>query len=116
MVSLRDARGFPGTRGQQLLNHPVSHVLKSAAYTTGVRDYMIGVTTAGATVTITLSTASVRNGQTYVIIDEGGNAGTNNITIATEGSETIDGGGTATISANYGATRVVSDGSNWFSW
>ena len=37
-----------------------------------------------------------------------------NITIATEGTETIDGQSTQTINTNYGVLRIYSDGTNWF--
>jgi len=37
-----------------------------------------------------------------------------NITLATKGSEIIDGAGTYTLSANYQAISLYSDGSNWF--
>ena len=39
-----------------------------------------------------------------------------NITIATEGSETIDGAATKVISSNYGSVTLYADhlGANWF--
>jgi len=46
--------------------------------------------------------------------DVGGAAGTNAITVDTEGTENIDGGASVTISADYGKVRVFSDGNNWF--
>ena len=51
----------------------------------------------------------------YIVKDAGGGAGTNNITISTDASETIDGAATATISEDYGALELYSDGTNWFS-
>ena len=38
----------------------------------------------------------------------------NNVTIATTGSETIDGQAQQTISTQWDTVEVISDGSNWF--
>ena len=85
----------------------------AATYAAKAGDRLIGVNRAGA-VTITLPTAQLRAGRTYTVKDESGAAATNNITVATEGSETIDGSATDVISDNYGAKHYYSDGSNWF--
>lgn len=77
---------------------------------------IVGVDSSTYAITVTLQSSSVANGKIYIINDEGGNAGANNITIATEGSETIDGNATATISSNHGTLRVYSDGTNWFTF
>ena len=84
-----------------------------AAYTAKAGDRLIGVNRAGV-VTITLPTAQLRAGRTYTLKDESGAATTNNITVATAGSETIDGAATDTIAENYGSKTYYSDGSNWF--
>lgn len=96
--------------------HPVLEAyvnVTGAAYTAKGGDRVIGVNRAG-TATITLPTAEVRKGRTYTIKDESGAAATNNITVDTEGSETIDGAATDVISDNYGCVTYYSDGSNWF--
>ena len=85
----------------------------AAAYTAKAGDRVVGVNRSGA-VTITLPTAEVRTGRIYTVKDESGAAATNNITVATEGSETIDGAATATIAENYGCVTYYSDGTNWF--
>ena len=87
--------------------------ITAAAYNAKAGDRMIEVNRAGA-VTITLPTAQLRAGRSYTIKDESGAAATNNITVATEGSETIDGSATDTISDNYGSKTYYSDGTNWF--
>jgi len=84
-----------------------------ATYTAKAGDRIIGINRAGV-VTITLPTAEVRAGRLFTIKDESGNAFVNNITIATEGSETIDGSTTKVIDEDYGAKHFYSDGSNWF--
>jgi len=76
-------------------------------------DDIILVTLAAAK-TITIPTAQAVAGRTIVVKDIAGNAGTYNITIATEGAETIDGSATTVISGNYDSITMVSDGINWF--
>jgi len=83
-----------------------------AADTAKAGDHMIGVNRAGV-VTVTFPAAEVRKGRVYTVKDESG-AAANNITIATEGSETNDGSATDTIRINYGAKTHYSDGADWF--
>ena len=91
-----------------------AHITVTAAsYTAKAGDCVIGVNRAG-TVTITLPTAEVRNGRVYAVKDESGAAATNNITVATEGSENIDGAATDVIDVNYESKSYYSDGTNWF--
>jgi len=63
-------------------------------------------------ITINLQSASGKLGQQYVIkkIDSTSNA----VTIDPNGSETIDGGLTATLTTQYESITLVSDGTNWF--
>ena len=64
--------------------------------------------------TVTLpAIASFVAGRWYVVKDVGGVANTNNITIATPGSETIDGAATIAIAAADGSVILYSDGTNW---
>jgi len=108
---------YPGLNNElQIKGLIVNQVSKSANYTTTKNDFIIGVDTSSAAVTITLSSDSVEAGRVVIINDEGGNAGSNNITIATEGSETIDGSATATISTNNASLRLYSNGTNWFTF
>ena len=72
------------------------------------------VDTNGGTVTVTLASTTVEDGAEVIIKDEGGNAGTNAITVETEGGETIDGSASITISSDYDRRRLYSDGSNWY--
>jgi len=77
---------------------------------------IIGVTDTSVPRTITLSTSDSINGKTIFIKDESGGAGTNNITINTQGGQLIDGAVSIAIIVNYGVGRVYSDGTNWFTW
>lgn len=107
--------------GQPQLAHrpPQRSVLEAyvnvtgATYTVKGGDRVVGVNRSGA-VTVTLPTAQVRKGRVYTIKDESGAAATNNITIDTEGSETIDGSATDVIASNYEVRTYYSDGTNWF--
>ncbi|RLG11856.1 hypothetical protein DRN69_07280 [Candidatus Pacearchaeota archaeon] len=94
----------------------VAHTSVSSNYTVKDDDYIIGVDTSGGAVTVTIPTALLKKGRTLIINDEGGSASSNNITIATEGSEKIDGSATATISTNNASIGLYSDGSNWYSY
>jgi len=103
------------TTGKQVVR--VSQTTDGTAYTVTHDDYIISADTSGGTAqTITIPTACLEDGRILIINDWGANAATKNITVATEGDETIDGAGTATISANNGSLGLYSDGSNWFTF
>jgi hypothetical protein len=53
---------------------------------------------------------SVSQGRWFVIVDGGGFAAENNITITTAGSDKIQGASTYTINTNYGSVIIASDG------
>lgn len=74
------------------------------------------VDSSGGALTVTLASAMVAEGAHATINDEGGSAALNGVTIATEGSETIDGATSTTLGSDYGTVRVYSDGANWFSY
>jgi hypothetical protein len=66
--------------------------------------------------TIILPTLAVNDNRLIYIFDASGNAGTNNITIDTQGSETINGAASIAIAANFGGARIYARGGNWFAW
>ncbi len=92
----------------------LAHISKDTNYTTTADDCIVSVDSTGGAVTITLGSASVAAGKIVVIKDAGGSANSNNITIDTEGSETIDGSASTSITSDYGVVRLYSDGTNWF--
>jgi hypothetical protein len=105
-----------GTTDQQTLSNKtlgLERVSSSGDHTT-TGESVVGVTDTSAARTVTLASADATDGRVVIVKDESGGAGTNNITVATEGSETIDGASSQTISTNYGVLRLYSDGSNWF--
>lgn len=85
----------------------------SIVSTTKAVNYVVNYTDTGAS-GVTLDTDLLVDGRTITIKDGELNAGTNNITIGTEGAETIDEAATYTIDANGEAVTLMSDGTNWF--
>ena len=88
-------------------------VTKTADYTASIiNDAVILCDATSGVVTITLPTSVGNAGKTFSIkkIDASGN----NVVIDGNGSQTIDGSTTQTISSQYGERRIVSDGTNWF--
>ena len=77
--------------------------------------YLIAITSTAAIRTVDLPTAVGRTGKAYIIKDESGVAGTNNITVEPNGAETIDGDANLVL-LDYGGVRIYSNGTNWFTW
>ena len=72
-------------------------------------------TTTGAVSSLTFSSALIAvAGRIWVIKDVDRNAAANNITIDTQGSQTIDGAATLVVATNGIAIQIYSDGSNLF--
>jgi hypothetical protein len=91
----------------------------TAASVSSAGETIIGVTSTAAARTITLATADCVVGRVIIVKDESGAAATNNITIATQGTEAIDGTTNDTslkITANYGVLRFYSNGTDWFTF
>lgn len=87
-------------------------VAKSGAYTLTSGDGLVVADASGGAFTVTLPTAVGITGTVYRVkkIDATANA----VTIDGAGAETIDGGATATISTQYEAITVISDGTEWW--
>jgi hypothetical protein len=88
----------------------------AATYDLASNDYILDVTytATGAVTSLTIPTAQTVAGRIIVIKDSAGNAGTNNITVDTEGGQNIDGSATAIISGDYDSITLYCDGNNWF--
>lgn len=88
---------------------------KSSDFSAGTSEYMFGINTTSGAVTATLpACASAGAGKQYIFKDVAGQADSNNISIATNGSETVDGAGSANIMVASGSMTLMTDGSNWF--
>ena len=76
-------------------------------------DNVIMVNYAGAC-TVTLQTDQVVDGRRIEIGDISGACSTNNITIATQASETINGAATLVLNTDYANVTLACNGTNWF--
>jgi hypothetical protein len=84
-------------------------------YITTVDDRQVGVTDTTVPRTVTIASAAIAIEDFEIVVnDESGGAAANNITVATEGAETINGAASVAIAANYGSVRLRSDGTNLF--
>ncbi len=88
-------------------------VTKTANYTATLGDHKILVDSTGGAVTITLPTAASVAGLEFVVKDWKGQSLTNNITVATTASQTIDGASTKVLNIAYASFTFTSDGANW---
>jgi len=76
----------------------------------------VHIYTTDSAIDFTLLSAQAIEGMTVSISDYAGNAAANNITIYTEGAETIDGAATLVLSTNYDSvTLQATAGGNWVS-
>jgi hypothetical protein len=89
-------------------------VLVSGQYTVVSTDYYVGVNTTSATGSILLPAASTTPaGRTITIVDQTGNASTNNIHISGSGADTIDGDSVFSIESDYGSITVFCTSTGW---
>lgn len=89
----------------------------SSSYSMQAQDSIIGVkyTTIGSCTITLLGAAFAGEGRVVRIIDEGGNAFRNNITISAAGIDSINGASAVRITNNYNSITLYSDGiSNWY--
>jgi len=84
-----------------------------AAYAQLSSDYLIAYTSLSTTRAVTLTTSGITAGQTVIIKDESGSAGTDNITTT---GVNVDGSATATINTNYGVLRLYFNGTTYNTW
>jgi hypothetical protein len=98
------------TTHSRSIGYPIVETAVNDTLTT--TDYTELVDCSSGARTITLPTAASASGRVYVIkkIDATGNA----VTIDGDGSETIDGATTQTLSSQYDAMMIQSDGTEWW--
>jgi len=108
---------YMGQNGQATIHGIIAATapttVTTATYTVLSTDKKLHVTYAGAC-TITIPTALITDTFDILIKDGIGDAGTNNITIASEGSQTFDGAANLVMATNYMAKNLYSDGTNLF--
>jgi hypothetical protein len=89
-------------------SEPFAFKSKSAAYTMEETDEVLLVS--GAT-TITLPAINADHRESYLIINTNSSDA---VTVATPGSETINGAATISVAANYGWAELLPEASNWY--
>ncbi len=88
-------------------------VTKAASYTASVGDHTIICNNTSGSITITLPPVAGCAGRIYVIKKT--SAAGNNVTVAGNvATETIDGSTTYSITTQYSAVMIQSDGSSWY--
>jgi hypothetical protein len=88
---------------------------KSANYTILSSDSIIFCNTSGGPFTLTLPSPSAMAGKVYRIIDSTGSFQTNNLTLAPNASESIEGlAASKVLQTAWGFFTVTTDGTNWF--
>lgn len=84
-----------------------AYLARTTAYTATTSDYLIDCTS--GTFTVTLFAASGNAGRIIMVK----NSGTGTITVDGNGSETIDGATTYSLSAQWATVQLMCDGTNW---
>lgn len=106
---------FDGEQNVPVAGHTNVTTVNAATYNVLPEDHILHVTYTGTgAVAIDWKTAQMIKGRMLIVKDAGGNAAANNITITTEGAQTIDGAATLVINTNYGVARLYCDGTNLF--
>lgn len=86
---------------------------EAATISSGTTYHGVTALTAGRTLTLP-SAADMQDGDTIVVQDESGAAGTHNITIQRAGTDTVNGGASVAISSNYGRMTIIKNGTGTF--
>lgn len=84
----------------------------SSSITGSEYDFYMGITDTSAPIGVSLPGDTVP-GHVFIVNDESGGAGTNNITITPDSGKTINGASTYVINANYGCNSFIYDGTNY---
>lgn len=88
--------------------------LVSGVYSVVSTDYYIGVNTTNTTASILLpSTATTSAGRTITIVDQTGNASTNNIHISGSGTDKVNGDSVFSIESDHGSVTMFCTSTGW---
>lgn len=99
----------------EIINAPIGVISTAVSRAIAATDSGSAVLVNSATSAISIFLPAPRAGLNFMVKDSGGLAATNNVTIVRNSTDLIDGAATKVISTNYGAVRLVADGSNWYS-
>lgn len=97
-------------RALQYANAVVTITNTDSPYTPVVTTAVILADASTAAITVDLATATCVSGQKFIVKNIGD--GSYDVTVSTEGAETIDGANTITL-GKYGKVELISDGTNW---
>ena len=111
-TSLLDGRNISPSPPYFQMPDNLITAIGSSVNTSGPGVYKVD--TSGGAITLTLDTDDAVAGRRIFVNDVTGDGETNNITIATEGAETINGAASITMFMNYDSAELYSDGTNWF--
>jgi hypothetical protein len=104
-------REFRQPHGQRFHRTAIANI----NYTLSTADYLVGVTSLVIAPSIGLPLPSlVGAGKHFKIKDEVGGAATTTITIRSDGERLIDGATSLTITTNYGARSIYTNGTDYF--
>lgn len=96
---------------ERLRRHPVEVVAVTADYTMLDIDLIVKADATGADVTVTLPSAKAREGRRAGVKKTDSSA--NLVVIDPDGTETIDGSTTISLTQENAYREMVSDGTNW---
>lgn len=104
---------FVGMRGVQIGASSTVQQIAASPYTVLTGDGTILVNMASAVATVNLPAGATSISKLITVKDKSGLAGTYNITVVPNGSETIDGAASSVISTNYGSRTFQFYGTEW---
>ncbi len=114
MTGMTGITGPIGPTGPTILTRTV---INTSTYTLASTDVLAAVTyTTTGNCTLTLPVANtLSSGKSFYIVDEGGNALQNNITVNTDGGDTLNGDTGLILNQNYESIGIYTDATtSWF--
>lgn len=120
MVTINSSTGQLGVTTNTFTNaFGTAYVQRTTDHQMLVTNSIVGISNTGAARTVTMPAAGMTVGQQWIVKDESGGAGTNNITITAKilgvGPD-IDGAANAVINTNYGAKTLYWNGTAFFTF
>lgn len=115
-VAHADVTGQTQDDHHSTIVHPMRREAVGADATISTPNQIVGCT--AHSITVTLASSMLADGAWLTLKDESGGAGGvgQEITIDTEGTETIDGGADWMLNENYEGVSIYSDGTDWFTY